>query len=173
MVWDLACHDISILTYILEQEPLNVSARGKSFIQKGIEDFAFVDFEFPNDVVTHVRVGWLFPFKERKLTIIGSKKTLVYDDTNSAEPISIYNRGIDWLTFERSNQQKISYRDHGVSCPKVSSEEPLRIECQHFIDCIRENKTPLTNGQRGIDVLKILTLIQKSLDSNGHLIKVK
>ena len=89
---------------------------------------------------------------------------LVYDDTNQEKPLSIYNKGID--------RQTLSYYDKGIIYPNISREEPLKIECQHFIDCIQKNKTPLTNGKRGIKVLKILEAIQKSLDSNGHLIEI-
>lgn len=172
VVWDLAPHDISILTYLLGRYPLNVSARGEAFIQKNREDFAFIEFEFPKKIIAHIHVSWLFPFKERQMIIVGSKKMLVYNDVNPTKPISIYNKGINCLTFQKSRQKNISYYDKGVRYPKVSSEEPLKIECRHFIECIQKNKTPLTNGKRGVEVLKILEVIQKSLDSNGHLFKV-
>lgn len=172
VVWDLVPHDISILTYLLDENPLDVSARGKFLIRKNLEDFAFIEFEFPKGIVAHVGVSWIFPLKERRMVVVGSKKILVYDDTNQLKPLSIYNKGINWSIFKKSKQKTISYFDKGVSYPKVGKGEPLRIECQHFIDCIRKNKIPLTNGQRGIEVLKILEAIQKSLDSNGHLIEI-
>lgn len=172
VVWDLVPHDISILIYLLEKNPLNVSARGKCFVRKNLEDFAFIEFEFPGKIVAHIHVSWLTPFKERQMILGGSKKMLVYDDTNQAKPLSIYNKGINWSVFKKSKGKIISYYDQGVDYPKVSSKEPLKIECQHFIDCIKKNKIPLTNGQRGVKVLKILEAIQKSLDSNGHLIKI-
>jgi len=153
VIWDFAFHDISILTYCLGKNPLRVLARGKAFLKKGIEDFGFIEMEFPNNITSDIQVSWLYPIKERGMTIIGSKKMLVYDDTNKEKPLSIYYKG------------KVSHL-------KVSLAEPLRVECQHFIDCIREKKTPLTDGQRGLKIIKILAAVQKSLDSNSRLIKI-
>lgn len=172
VVWDLATHDVSILTYLLEKNPLNVSARGKCFVRKNLEDFAFIEFEFPGKIVSHVYVSWLAPVKERRLIIVGSKKMLVYEDTNLDNPITIYNKGIVRPISQKSKQKAVSYYDKGVSYPKASLEEPLKIECRHFIDCIKNKRTPLTDGRRGTEVLKILEAIQKSLNSNGHLIEI-
>jgi predicted dehydrogenase len=172
VLWDLAPHDISILTYLLDKNPINVSARGKSFLRKGLEDFAFIEFEFPGEVISHVHVSWLSPIKERRMIIIGSKKMLLYDDVNSEQPLAVYDKGIDSVIFKESNQKNVSYYDKGMYLPRISQGEPLKIECQHFIDCIRENKPPLTNGRRGMEVLKILESIQKSLDLKGELVKI-
>lgn len=172
VVWDLVPHDISILTYLLNSNPIDVSVKGKSFVRKGVEDFAFVEFEFPNEIIADIHVSWLYPFKQREVIIAGSKKTLVYDDTNIENPIAVYDKGIDLKAFKESKNNLIKYYDKGVSYPKVDKREPLNIECEHFIQCIKNRKTPLTNGERGLDVLKILEAVQKSMDSNGNLVKI-
>lgn len=161
VLWDFAFHDISILTYLLEKEPVWVSARGKYVLRKGIADFGFIELKFPNNITAQISVSWFYPKKERETVIIGSKKMLVYDDTNSKRPLAIYHhQGSNWLVKPKA------------SFPKVKREEPLRIECQHFISCIRKKKIPLTDGQRGLKIITILAAVQKSLDSNSRLIKI-
>jgi len=161
VIWDFAFHDISIITYLLDKEPVRVSAREKYLLRKNVADAGFIEMEFPNNITAQISVSWFYPIKERGTVIIGSKKMLVYDDTNSEKPLVVYHhQGSNWLV-----KPKISY-------PKVKKEEPLRIECQHFIDCIRKKKTPLTDGQRGLKIIKILAAVQKSLDSNSRLIKI-
>ncbi|HJN62219.1 MAG TPA: Gfo/Idh/MocA family oxidoreductase [Candidatus Parcubacteria bacterium] len=170
VVWDFAFHDISIITYLLDKNPLRVSAKGHNSLKKSLEDFGFIDLEFPNHISSRISVAWLYPTKERGMIIVGSKKMLVYNDIDREKPLVLYNKGINWSAFKKS--KKISFYDKGVSYPKVKQKEPLRVECQHFIDCLRKKKTPLTDGKRGVKIVKILEKIQKSLDSNGKLINV-
>jgi len=161
VIWDFAFHDISIMTYLLDKEPVRVSAREKYLLRRNVADAGFIELEFPNNIAAQISVSWFYPIKERGTIIIGSKKMLVYDDINSEKPLTIYHhQGSSWLV-----KPKVSY-------PKIKKEEPLRIECQHFIDCIRKKKTPLTDGQRGLKIIKILAAVQKSLDLNGRIINV-
>lgn len=154
VIWDFAFHDISIITYLLEQAPKRVFAWGKAFLKEGLEDFGFINLEFLDNIAGHIRVGWLYPIKERGMTIVGDKKFLVFDDINKEKPLTIYNS------------------DLSASYPEVEQGEPLAIECRHFIDCIEKSETPLTDGKRGLEIIKILEALQKSLNSDGKPVNV-
>lgn len=159
-LWDFAFHDISIITYLLGKNPTGVWAWGKAFLKKGPEDLGFINLEFSNNVSCHIEVSWLYPVKERGMTIIGEKKMLVYNDLDKAKPISIYDYNIK------------TWKILNISYPKVEVEESLYLECRHFIDCLKRNKIPLTDGKRGVKVVEILEAVQKSLDLGGEKINV-
>ena len=170
VVWDLAPHDISILCFVLGMEPETVSARGGAYVQrqKGIHDVAYLTFYFPNGVLADVRVSWLDPCKIRKYTVVGSEKMLVYDDIEPEDKILIYDKGVDVPPYSDTEEEfHLSYR-YGdvVPCP-VDWVEPLRTECQHFVDCIREGKEPRSSGKVGLRVVKVLEATQRSLLNGG------
>ena len=177
-LWNLAPHDISILLFVLDKMPYMVSAKGHDFIQTGIEDVAFLMLHFPDDVIAHVHVSWLDPSKVRKMTIVGSEKMIIYDDVSDSK-IQIYDKGI-----KKQNIKDFlgSYDDFGkfqlikfagdVLFPKVDFVEPLKVECSHFLNCILNDQTPLTDGENGLKVVKILEAAQKSLEQNGANIKI-
>ncbi|MFA5060535.1 MAG: Gfo/Idh/MocA family oxidoreductase [Candidatus Omnitrophota bacterium] len=178
-LWNLAPHDISILLYLLEKMPLAVSARGDDFIQKGIEDVVFVVLYFPGDIMAHIHVSWLDPNKTRKLTVVGSEKMIVYDDVSDAK-IQIYDKGIkkknikdslgEYDDFAKFQTAKVA---GDKTIPKIDFIEPLKTECAHFIDCILNDKTPLTDGLNGLRVVRVLEAAQESMKRNGQLINVK
>ncbi len=170
-MWDLAPHDISIFNYLLQTKPVKVIARGQDYLQKGKEDVAFITLTYPKKIIANIHVSWLDPRKVREITIVGSKKMLVFDDLNLAEPIRIYDKRVmkkkykqDYDTFK---EFQMLIRDGEVTIPKVKTEEPLKIECRHFLECIKNGKVPLTEGRNGADVLKVLIKIQESIDKNG------
>ncbi len=178
-LWNLAPHDISILIYILEAMPIEVSANGVDFIQKGIEDVVFMTLRFPEDILAHIQVSWLDPNKVRQMTVVGSDKMIVYDDGSDAK-IKIYDKGIKKQNISDSLG---AYDDFGkfqlikhagdVSIPKIDFVEPLKIMCSHFIDCLVNNKKPLTDGENGLRVVKVLEAAQKSISQNGKNIIIK
>jgi predicted dehydrogenase len=165
-LWSLAPHDISIIMYLLESEPIDVSVRGQSYLQKDVEDVVFLNMVFPNKIMAHVQLSWLDPHKIRRTTIVGSKKMAVFDDQDQSEMIRIYDKGVlnvDYGSFGES----LSLRFGDVTIPYIKMIEPLRLECQHFVDCIKNDKQPRSDGMDGLKVVKVLQAAQESLDKGG------
>jgi len=173
VVWDLAPHDISILNYLLGVKPLSVQCTGVSHVRKGIEDVALVVMKYPKNVFTYLHMSWLDPCKVRRFIIVGSKKMIVYDDLNSEEPIKIYDKGISQQPhYDTFGEFKLLYRYGDTHSPRVEIKEPLKEECQHFLDCIKNNKTPRSDGKSGLRVVKIIEAAQKSLKNDGRAEKI-
>jgi len=169
VLWDLAPHDLSILLFILGMDPINVSARGAAYVQPGIHDVAYMTVNFPNQIMAGVQVSWLDPCKIRKLTVVGSKKMVVYDDLEPDEKIKIYDKGVDKPPYSDTFEQfRLSYRYGEVTSPRVPTDEPLHLECAHFIECIREGKQPRSSGEVGLKIVRILEKAQASLLNGGE-----
>jgi len=169
VLWDLAPHDLSILLYILEQDPTAVSARGAAYVQPGIHDVAYMTVNFPNNVMAGIQVSWLDPCKIRRITVVGSQKMVVYDDLEPEEKIKIYDKGVDKPPYSDTFEQfRLSYRYGEVTSPRVPPDEPLHLECAHFIDCIREGKQPRSSGEVGLKIVRILEKAQNSLLNGGQ-----
>jgi predicted dehydrogenase len=169
VMWDLAPHDISILLFVLGMEPETVSARGGVYVQRmrGIHDVAYLSVYFPNGVMADVRVSWLDPCKIRRYTIIGSKKMLVYDDI-ADDKIVIYDKGVDVPPYSDTEEEfRLSYRYGDMVPYPVQWNEPLRAECEHFVECVREGKEPRSSGKVGLRVVRVLETAQKSLLNGG------
>jgi predicted dehydrogenase len=171
-LWSFAPHDLSVVLYLLGSEPVDVVARGSDFLQKGVEDVVFVDLKFPNGKIAHVHVSWLDPHKLRKVTVVGSKKMVVFDDMDASEKIRIYDKGVDRAGEVVSYGDALTVRNGDILIPKLSLQEPLRLECTHFVDCIRDRKQPLTDGLDGLRVVKVLDAAQKSLKNGGMPVKI-
>jgi predicted dehydrogenase len=168
VIWDLAPHDISMLIYALGERPTQVSARGAAYVQPHIEDVAWITLGFPNGVIADMRVSWLDPCKIRRTTFIGSKKMLVYDDVEPAEKIRIYDKGVDTPPYSDTLEQfRLSYRSGDITTPAISGQEPLEIECRHFLDCVRGGQTPRSDGRVGWQVVRVLEEAHESLRSGG------
>jgi len=168
VVWDLAPHDVSILMYILGMIPVTVSARGGAYVQPKVHDVAYLTLQFPNDVLADVRVSWLDPCKIRRITVVGSKKMVVYDDVEATEKIKIYDKGVDMPPYSDTLEEfHLSYRYGDITTPAISGVEPLRLECQHFLDCIRTGERPRSDGRDGLEVVRILEAATRSLLNGG------
>ncbi len=168
VIWDLAPHDVSILRYILGAEPLTVSARGSDCVQEGIEDVAYTTLTFPDNVLAHIRVSWLDPRKTRCITIVGSKKMVIYDDVEPLEKIKIYDKGVKAIRrTDTYGEFHFAYHYGDVVIPYIRFEEPLRLQCSHFLECIREGKQPNTDGYNGVRVVEIVEAAQSSLKNGG------
>ena len=165
-LWSFAPHDISQLLYILGLDPVDVSARGQSFIQPGIEDVVFLSLFFENRIMAHIHISWLDPHKTRTTTIVGSKKMAVFDDTSTSEKLRIYD---SFATPQqaRSYGESIQVRFGDIRIPRVSAAEPLKIECRHFIDCVVNRRTPRSDAADGLRVVRILEAAQQSLEQDG------
>jgi predicted dehydrogenase len=162
-LWNFAPHDISIIQYWLDdQEPASVLRQGMDYIQPGVDDVVFLTLVYPNKVLANIHVSWLDPQKVRKMTVVGSRKMVVYDDV-ADEKIAIYDKGIDreavlgeHMDFDRPGQTDFSYRSGDIVLPQVRFVEPLRLEAEHFIDCIRTGKEPWTGVTHARTVVSVL-----------------
>ena len=168
VLWDLAPHDISILLYILDRVPISVNAHGMPFVFEGVQDVVYLNMVFPDNILAHVHVSWLDPCKVRRVTVVGSKKMVVYNDVESLEKIKIYDKGVEMPPYTNTfGDFQYSYRYGDVIIPNIRFTEPLRKECEHFLDCINNHIEPQSNGQDGLRVVKIIEAAQRSLSENG------
>ena len=167
VVWDLAPHDLSILAYWLGETPLSVQAMGRSCIIPGIPDVAFLNIHYSSGIIAELEVSWLSPVKLRRTVIVGSKKMLMYDDTESVEKVKIFDQGVDYKDPETFGEFQLSYRTGGIYSPRVENTEPLFVEASHFIECIVTGATPLTDGLSGRLVVAALEAAQASLDAGA------
>lgn len=166
-LWSFAPHDLSVILHLLGMEPIDVVARGSSFLQGSIEDVVFVDLRFPDGKLAHVHVSWLDPHKLRKFTVVGSRKMVVFDDMEASEKVRIYDKGVDRTGEVVSYGDALTVRSGDILIPRISLQEPLRLECQHFVDCVRDRKAPLTDGTGGLQVVRVLAAAQASLEQGG------
>jgi len=172
-LWSFAPHDISIIMYLLGVEPENVCARGQAYLQDGVEDVVFVNLIFPNKVMAQIQLSWLDPHKIRRTTIVGSDKMAVFDDMEPTEMIRIYDKGVSNGSNYGSFAESLSLRFGDVRIPFIKMLEPLRLECQHFIDCIINDRQPRSDGLDGLRVVKVLQAAQESLDKGGIPVKIR
>jgi predicted dehydrogenase len=173
VLWSLTVHDISVILYFLDKEPTAVSALGQCCLQNKIEDVAFLTLQFGDRKLAHIHVSWLDPHKIRKFTIVGNKKMVVFDDMESSEKIKIYDKGVNISNNFVSYQEFITLRDGDIYVPSVKMEEPLKLECGNFINCIRNNIQPLTDGHDGLRTVKVLEAAQKSILNGGKRVKLQ
>jgi len=172
-LWCLAPHDISVMLFLLNTEPVEVSAYGGVFLQKKekIEDVVFVNIRFENRAIANLHLSWLDPNKVRRMTLVGSKKMMVFDDMESRDKLKIFNKGVIKNNLEDRVEFNVRYGD--IYIPKIDASEPLRLECLHFIDCIEKNKTPRSDGEDGLRVVRVLEAAQESLNKGGIPIRMK
>jgi predicted dehydrogenase len=174
VVWDLAPHDVSILNYILDSTPEEVAAHGHSYIRQTVEDIAFMHLRYPGSIMAHVHVSWLNPNKIRETTVVGSKKMLVYDDISSLEKIRIYDKGVTVLPhYDTFGEFQLSYRFGDIFIPKLDDSEPLKVACQHFIDCIKTGVEPKSSGQHGLEVVRVIEAANESLGHSGAMVAIE
>jgi predicted dehydrogenase len=174
VVWDLAPHDISILLYLLGKLPVAVSAQGTQCVFTGIHDVAYINMVFPDNIMAHIHVSWLDPCKVRRVTVVGSKKMAVYNDIESLEKIKIFDKGVEAPEYASNfGEFQFSYRYGDILIPNIRFVEPLKVECQHFLECIKNHTKPCSSGEDGLKVVKILEAAQKSLLNSGHMEELK
>jgi predicted dehydrogenase len=168
VAWDLATHDISIILMLLGQMPESVSCQGQSHFRRDVEDVALITLHLPRNVIAFIHVSWLDPNKIRRTTIVGSRRMLVYDDTALQEKIRIYDRGVTVQPYyDNYGEFQYAYRYGDIHIPRIEEVEPIKLECEHFVDCIRHNLTPATDGLNGLRVVSVLEAAQKSLRNGG------
>jgi predicted dehydrogenase len=163
-LWDLAPHDFSMLRYWLGTDPVDLVARGQSYLKPGTEDVVFVTLNYPNQILASVHVSWLDPMKVRSVTVVGDRKMVVFDDTHATEKLRIYDRGADYQPREGGFAEFIAaVRDGDIVIPRLEQREPLREELEHFVDCINTGKRPIASADDGVAIVKVLERAQAEL----------
>ena len=166
-MWNFAPHDISVILYLLGRSPSDVSARGQSYLQSGIEDVVFLSLNFDDRVMGHVHVSWLDPHKTRTITVVASKRMAVFDDLETTEKLRIYDKGAEVSTDYDTYAEYIGLRFGDITIPHIRTVEPLKLECEHFLSCIRERRSPRSDGLDGLRVVDVLEAADRSLRNNG------
>jgi predicted dehydrogenase len=161
-LWSLGAHDVSVALHLIGEEPELCEAHGASFVREGVQDVVFCYLRFPSGIVAHLHLSWLDPHKERRLTVVGSRRMATFDDMLIEGKLTIYDKGFDEDT--RSWGEYIA-RSGDTFSPRIANREPLRIECEHFIECIRTGATPRSDGHSGLRVVRVLEALQRSLDA--------
>jgi len=169
VIWDLAPHDFSILFDWLGEEPDHVSAVGRGCVKCDIPDVAFITLRFPGGAVAEVQLSWLSPVKLRRTLVVGSKKMLVYDDTESVEKVKVYDHGVNIVNPGSFGEFQMSYRTGDIVSPHLDPCEPLGVEAKHFVDSVRTGSRPKTDGASGLRVVRTLERAEASMRANGNL----
>jgi predicted dehydrogenase len=168
VAWDLAPHDLSIILHLLDEQPVSVSCQGSSHVTRGIEDVTMMYLTFPKNRCAFVHNSWLDPKKVRQMTVIGSRRMIVYDDTEPLEKLKIYDARVEVPPhYDTFAEFTYSYHYGDVYVPYIKQDEPLKLECQHFLECIREECAPIAGGQQGLEVVRILEAAGESLRQQG------
>jgi predicted dehydrogenase len=166
VLWDLGPHDLSILMYWLAEVPVNVSARGRSYLGEALEDVAFLTLEFPSGILAQLQISWLAPTKLRRTSVVGRQKMIVYDDLEPVEKVKMFDRGVDHEPASFGEFQ-LTYRSGDILSPRVDTTEPLKVECEHFLECIRTGRTPDASPQSAVDVVRVIQAAERSLRCGG------
>jgi UDP-2-acetamido-3-amino-2,3-dideoxy-glucuronate N-acetyltransferase len=166
ILWSFAPHDISVILMLLREMPLSVAAHGSSYLNKNVADVTLTTLDFPSGVRAHIFVSWLHPYKEQKLVVVGDKKMAVFDDI-SDEKLLLYPHEIEWV-----NRIPVPHKKDAETV-ELETEEPLKAECQHFLDCISSRETPRTDGREGLRVLEVLQACQESLERMGEPVSMR
>jgi predicted dehydrogenase len=162
-LWSLGAHDVSVVLSLVGEEPVEVVAHGESYVRPGVEDVVFCFLRFGSGLSAHLHLSWLDPHKERRFTIVGSKRMATFDDMALEGKVTVYDKG-----FDENAQGYGEYitRSGDIFSPRLPAAEPLRLECQHFVDCILTGSVPTSDGASGLRVVRVLETLQQSLDEN-------
>jgi predicted dehydrogenase len=169
VLWDLAVHDLSIMDYVLGQQPVAVSATGLSHVPRQPENIAYMTMFFEGKLIGHVHANWLAPVKVRRTLLGGSKRMVVFDDLEASEKIKVYDRGISLNPSpENVYQMLVGYRTGDMWAPQLAVREALHTEATHFVECIEGSRTPLTDGHAGLRIVRLLEAATQSMASQGN-----
>jgi predicted dehydrogenase len=169
-LWSLGPHDISVINFLTGEEPEEVSARGECYLQPGVEDVVFGYIKFPSGMVGHLHVSWLDPHKSRRITVVGSEKMAVFDDMDADRKVTVYDKAAVVPQYQ-SYGEYVTLRFGDIHIPHIANDEPLRLEVQHFVDCVRDGATPVSDGVDGLNVVRVLEAMQVSLREGGRPVK--
>jgi predicted dehydrogenase len=164
-LWSLGAHDVSVLLRLAGEEPYECRAVGESYMRPGIEDVVFCYLRFPSGLAAHMHLSWLDPHKERRFTVVGSKKMATFDDTELERKITVYDKGFD---ENYASYGEYIARSGDIFSPRVPNDEPLAIECRHFVERVRDGAAPRSGPQAGLAVVRVLEELQRSLDESAR-----
>jgi len=171
VIWDLAPHDFSILFKLLDENPWKISAFSNSFIRKGLKDVAFINISFRSGIIANINVSWLSPNKVRQTVIVGKNKMLIFDDTKNDEKIKIYDKGVDLIKDPESfGEYQLTYRTGDIVSPVIKADEPLKLAVENFINSVRNNFKPKTDGYCGLRVVRVIEAAERSSENGGKII---
>ena len=163
-LWSLGAHDVSVVLRLVAEEPCECIAQGASYVRESVQDVVFCFLRFPSGIVAHLHLSWLDPHKERRLTVVGARRMATFDDMLIERKLTIYDKGFD--EDSRSWGEYIA-RSGDAFSPRIPNPEPLRIECEHFVECVRTGASPRSDGESGLRVVRVLEALQRSLDAGG------
>ncbi len=162
-LWSLGAHDISVILHLADEDPSEMTARGESYMRDGVEDVVFAFLRFPSGLAAHLHLSWLDPHKERRFTVVGSKRMATFDDMDLERKVTVYDKGFD--------QKADSYGEYitragDIWSPRISNAEPLRLEIAHFVECVRTGDAPVSDGMSGLRVVRVLEHLQQELEGS-------
>jgi len=166
-LWSFGPHDVSVALYLLDEGPTRVAAQGRSYLQPGVEDVVFLTMEFASGVLGHIQLSWLDPHKERKLTVVGARKMVVFDDMETREKLRVYDKGVDRPPEYGSYGESLAIREGDIFIPKIPSVEPLAAELAHFVRVARGTERPRASAEDGVRVVRVLDAASRSLAAGG------
>jgi len=160
-LWSLGAHDVSVALHLIGEEPIECLASGASYVRQPVQDVVFCFLRFPSGVVAHLHLSWLDPHKERRITVVGARRMATFDDMAIEGKLALYDKGFDQDT---SSWGEYIARSGDIYSPQISNREPLRLECEHFLECVRTGARPRSDGESGLRVVRVLEALQRSLD---------
>ena len=162
-LWSLGAHDVSVVLHLAAQEPDFVEARGESYMRPPVEDVVFAFMRFPSGLAAHLHLSWLDPHKTRSLTLVGSRRMATFDDMALERKVTVYDKGFDQPS---GSWGEYMMRSGDIYSPQVGNREPLQLECEHFVECVRDGRPPRSDGEAGLRVVRVLDALQRSLDAS-------
>jgi predicted dehydrogenase len=165
VLWSLGAHDVAVLLALAGEAPVEVSAHGASFVRDQVEDVVFAYLSFDSGLAAHLHLSWLDPHKERRVTVVGSKRMATFDDMASQGKLTIYDKGFD---PDRDSYGEYVTRSGESHSPAISNTEPLRLECEHLVECVRTRRAPRSDGTSGLRVVRVLEALESSLQAGGE-----
>jgi predicted dehydrogenase len=168
-LWSLGAHDVSVLLHLAGEEPEEYAAHGEGYMRPGVEDVVFAFLRFPSGLSAHLHLSWLDPHKERRFTVVGSKRMATFDDMATEAKLTVYDKGFD---EKAETWGEYITRSGDTWSPRVPNDEPLRLECEHFVDCVREGTPPLSDGASGVRVVRVLEQLQRELERSRRRARV-
>ncbi len=174
-LWDLAPHDVSIFNFLLDTAPQWVSAVGAKVLRNGREDVGFVSLGYPDNVMAHIQVSWADAYKVREVVVVGSDKRLSFNELNPLERLRLFDKGVSVVEPEAENygEYQLRMRDGAIISPPIEASEPLKNECLHFVDCVTTGVRPITDGWAGLDVVRVMEAIDRSVEQRGAPVELK
>jgi predicted dehydrogenase len=163
-LWSLGAHDVSVALHLIGEEPVECFAQGASYVRRPVQDVVFCFLRFPSGVVAHLHLSWLDPHKERRITVVGARRMATFDDMSIEGKLTVYDKGFDEDT---SSWGEYIVRSGDTFSPRIPNREPLRLECEHFVECVRTGAQPRSDGNSGLRVVRVLEELQRSLDANA------